>query len=124
MPENSLVVFVTASSKEEAETIASAMVEERLAACANIVPSVTSIFRWEGKVERESEVLIILKTRRAVFSQLVDRIEELHSYEVPEIIALPIVGGSDAYLEWLKQETEPLPRTVPKDRRGPFGPRF
>jgi periplasmic divalent cation tolerance protein len=124
MPENSLVVFVTASSKEEAETIASAMVEERLAACANILPSVTSIFRWEGKVERESEVLIVFKTRRGVFEQLKNRIKELHSYEVPEIIALPIVQGSDAYLRWLKDETETLPRAVPKDRRGPFGPGF
>ena len=80
--------------------------------------------RWKGKVERESEVLIMFKTRRGVFSHLADRVKELHSYEVPEIISLPIVSGSDAYLRWLKDETDPQFRTEARDRRGPFGPGF
>ncbi len=124
MPHHNLVVFVTASSADEAETIASAMVEERLAACANLVPSVASIFRWKGRIEREEEVLIILKSRRLLLDRLIERVGELHSYEVPEVVALPIVGGSDAYLDWLRQETEPVSRVTPRDRRGPFGPGF
>lgn len=124
MPHDSLVVFCTASSRDEAETIARAMVEERLAACANIVPSVTSIFRWEGRIEMEAEVLIIMKTRRRQLDRLVERVKDLHSYEVPEIIALPVVGGSDAYLEWVRLETEPASRAVARDRRATFGPGF
>ena len=124
MPHHNLMVFVTASSTEEAETIARAMVEERLAACANLVPSVSSVFRWEGRIEREEEVLIILKSRRMLLDRLVERVRELHSYEVPEVVALPIVGGSDAYLDWLRKETEPVSRVTPRDRRGPFGPGF
>ncbi len=124
MPHDNLVVFVTASSTDEAERIARAMVEERLAACANLVPSVASIFRWKGTIEREEEVLIIMKSRRRLLDRLVDRVKELHSYEVPEVVALPIVGGSDAYLDWIRQETEPTPRVAPRDRRGPFGPGF
>jgi periplasmic divalent cation tolerance protein len=124
MPHDTLVVLVTASSEEEAETIGKAMVEETLAACANIIPSVTSIFRWEGKTEREAECLIILKTRRRLLDHLIERVRDLHSYEVPEVIAVPVVGGSEAYLEWVKQETEAGPRAAPKGRRGTFGPGF
>jgi periplasmic divalent cation tolerance protein len=124
MPQDNLVVFVTASSADEAETISRALVEEQLAACANVVPSVTSIFRWQGNIEKESELLIILKTRRRFLDELVTRVKDLHSYEVPEIIAIPIVGGSKDYLAWLKEETEGPARAKPRDRRGTFGPGF
>lgn len=124
MPQDNFVIFVTTPSGEEAETIAKALVEERLAACANIVPSVSSIFRWEGKVERETEALVILKSRRKLLDRLIERVRDLHSYEVPEVIALQIAAGSKAYLDWIKQETELAPRTVPKDRRATFGPGF
>jgi len=124
VPQNQVVVFVTASSAEEADVIARAAVEERLAACANIVPSVSSVFRWKGKIEREAEVLIILKTRRGVLERLVARVQDLHSYEVPEVIALPIVGGSEEYLDWLREQTEPVGRPAARERRGPFGPGF
>ncbi|MCK4548033.1 MAG: divalent-cation tolerance protein CutA [Candidatus Eisenbacteria sp.] len=121
MPQDTVVVFVTASSDEEAETIARAVVEERLVACANVVPGVTALFRWQGKIERESEVLIIMKTRGLLLEGLIARVKDLHSYETPEIIAVPIVGGSREYLDWVKEETEAPPRGKQKDRRGPFG---
>jgi periplasmic divalent cation tolerance protein len=124
MPYDSLVVLVTASSSDEAETIAHAVVEERLAACAGIIPSVKSLFRWEGRVRRESEVMIVLKTRKASLERLIRRVEELHSYDVPEIIALSIVGGSKAYLDWLREQSEPSSRPDPSLRRGTFGPGF
>jgi periplasmic divalent cation tolerance protein len=101
----SIVVLITAPSAEEAAKIAKALVEERLAACANIVRDIRSVFRWEGKIEDDSEVLIVLKTREALFEDLEKRVRELHSYSVPEVIALPIVKGSEAYLKWLEEET-------------------
>ena len=99
------VVFVTASSRKEGEKIAQAVVAERLAACVNIVSPVTSIFSWKGRPCREREALLIIKTRRALFSRLASRVKALHSYEVPEIIALPIQQGSSDYLRWVEAET-------------------
>ncbi len=101
----SIVVLITAPSSDEAVKIAKALVEERLAACANIIRDIRSVFRWEGKIEDDSEVLIVLKTREALFEDLEKRVRELHSYSVPEVIALPIVKGSEAYLNWLEEET-------------------
>ena len=95
------IVFITASSTEEAERIAHALVEERLAACVNIVPGVTSVYRWEGQVQRDAEVLLIAKTVEANLARLVQRVKDLHSYDVPEVVALPITGGSPEYLAWL-----------------------
>lgn len=100
-----IVVLITAPSSEEAVKIAKALVEERLAACANIIRDIRSVFRWEGKIEDDSEVLIVIKTREALFEDLEKRVRELHSYSVPEVIALPIVKGSEAYLNWLGEET-------------------
>lgn len=99
-----IVVLVTAASQEEASQIAGQLVEEKLAACANIIPGVRSIFSWRGEICDESEVLLIIKTTRKNLYLLVEMVEEIHSYEVPEIIALPIVGGSEAYLSWLNEE--------------------
>jgi len=96
-----LAVLMTAGSQEEAERIANALVAEMLAACVNIVPGVTSIYRWEGKVQRDQEWLLVAKSRRDVLDHLVERVQALHSYDVPEIIALALVGGSEPYLRWL-----------------------
>lgn len=98
----SIVVLVTTSSNEEAEQIAEALVGERLAACVSIAGPVRSIYRWEGVVERSDEHLLLIKTRRAIFEALAERIRELHSYTTPEVIALPIEAGSAAYLAWLR----------------------
>lgn len=101
----SIVVLITAPDQEEAARLAVALVEEKLAACANIVPAIRSIYRWKGKVRDEAEALIIVKSRRELFGALSARVRELHSYSVPEVIALPIVEGSHDYLKWLEDET-------------------
>src|ERR1700749_700334 len=95
-----IVVFCTCSSAEEARRIASALVESRLAACVNLLPPVRSIYHWKGAVEEGDEVLMIIKSARPLFARLRDEISRLHSYEVPEIIALAIVEGSAPYLSW------------------------
>jgi periplasmic divalent cation tolerance protein len=105
-PDAFVVVFVTAPSAEVAATIAQAVVGEKLAACVNIVPGLRSIYRWQGKLCDDAEVLCIVKTRRGLFAALRDRVAALHPYEVPEIIALPMTDGSAPYLAWLQQETE------------------
>lgn len=100
-----IVVLCTCGSAEEAERISGGLVEAKLAACANIVPGLTSVYRWKGALERSSEWLLIIKSRRGLFPQLRAEIEKLHSYEVPEIIALEIADGAEAYLGWIDQET-------------------
>jgi periplasmic divalent cation tolerance protein len=102
---DALVVLVTAPSVEIAASIARTVVEERLAACGNVLPGVRSIYRWEGKLQDEPEVLLVLKTRRSRFAALRDRILALHPYETPEVIALPVEAGSDAYLDWIAGST-------------------
>lgn len=103
MPE--IVVLVTTASEEEAARIAAPLVEGRLAACANIVGGVRSIFRWEGNVTEEREALMILKSHSDRFEALSREIKRLHSYSVPEIIALPIAHGLHEYLQWVRGET-------------------
>ncbi len=103
-----VVVLSTAGSAEEAERIATALVAERLAACVNLVAPITSIYRWQGAIERGSEVLLVIKTRRAAATKLVARLRALHSYDVPEAIVLPITAGSRDYLRWLLGETAPV----------------
>jgi len=99
------VVFVTVGTASEAEKIASTVVEERLAACCNLIPGIRSVYRWQGKICRDEETLLIMKTRRERFEALRARVATLHGYEVPEIIALPIAAGHAAYLEWLCEGT-------------------
>jgi periplasmic divalent cation tolerance protein len=101
----SLVVFVTSGSEEEGLKIAHALVEERLAACVNLVSPIRSIYRWEGKVWDEKEWLLIIKTQTARFEDVERRVKSLHSYSLPEIIALRIIKGSSSYLNWLKEMT-------------------
>lgn len=98
-----VVVLVTAGSEEEGQQIGRALVEEGWAACVTLVPSVRSIFRWEGKICEEGEVLLLIKSRRDVLDRIVERVKALHSYEVPEVIALSVVGGSEAYLKWVEE---------------------
>jgi periplasmic divalent cation tolerance protein len=102
------VVYVTCPERSSAERIATALVEGRLAACANIVTGVTSVFHWEGRVDTDPEVLLIIKTRSDLLGALEDRVTTLHDYDVPEIIALPIIGGSRKYLDWIDESLQPL----------------
>jgi periplasmic divalent cation tolerance protein len=102
---DALVVLVTTPTAERAAEIARAVVEERLAACGNVVPGLRSIYRWQGAVHDEAEALLVLKTTRARFEALRDRVLALHPYEVPEVIALPIEAGSAPYLAWISRET-------------------
>ncbi len=99
------IVLITAGSEEEAATIGLTLVEDHLAACANIVPRIRSIYRWKGKIHDEQEFLIIIKTRTLLFQALQERVKELHSYEVPEIISFPVASGLPQYLEWVQGET-------------------
>ena len=100
-----LVVYITAPNEEEAAKIAKILVEERLAGCVNIVKDIRSIYSWQGKLEDEKEVLMIVKTRLELFSALTSKVKELHSYTVPEVIAMPIVDGSEEYINWLQKAT-------------------
>jgi periplasmic divalent cation tolerance protein len=95
---------MTTGSKEEADLIAESLVAETLAACVNIIPGVTSVYRWQGRVERDQEWLLVAKSHSDALDSLVQRVQELHSYDVPEIIALPLTGGSEAYLRWIDEE--------------------
>jgi len=99
-----IVVLSTSSSKEEAEKIARLLVEERLAASVNVLPGLRSFYRWKGKVEDAAEWLLLIKSSRGKFDKLKAMLEKLHSYDVPEVIALPIVDGSKNYLLWLEGE--------------------
>ena len=96
-----LVVLITTGSQDEAEQIAQALVADMLAACVNILPGVTSVYRWEGQVQRDQEWLLLAKSRHDVLDRLIERVRALHSYDVPEIVALPLAGGSEPYLRWL-----------------------
>jgi periplasmic divalent cation tolerance protein len=102
---DALVVLVTTPSPERAAEIARALVEERLAACGNVVPGLRSIYRWEGKVQEDEEALLVLKTTRGRFEALRERVVELHPYDVPEVMALPVEKGNARYLAWIAAET-------------------
>jgi periplasmic divalent cation tolerance protein len=99
-----IVVLSACASPEEAERIARMLVEKRLAACVNILPGVRSIYRWNGVVENEAEVALVIKSSRALFNQLRMELERMHSYEVPEAIAIAVVEGSERYLGWMERE--------------------
>lgn len=100
-----VIVLTTLPADADAAGFGRTLVEERLAACVNVLPVMESVFRWEGKVERDAERQVILKTSRDRTAALWDRIRELHPYEVPEFVVLPILDGSDAYLRWLGDST-------------------
>ncbi|HEX6717384.1 MAG TPA: divalent-cation tolerance protein CutA [Pyrinomonadaceae bacterium] len=100
---DAILVFMTAANGEEATRLADMLVGAHLAACVQILPEMESVYRWQGKIERQSEVLLLAKTTRAKFEELEREVRALHSYDTPEIIAVPLVAGSASYLEWLNQ---------------------
>lgn len=99
-----IVVFSACGSAEEARKLARHLVETRVAACVNVIPGACSVFHWEGKVEEASEWMLIIKTTRARLEALKSELRKIHSYSVPEVVAVPIVDGSDDYLEWVDRE--------------------
>lgn len=103
------MVYITAASPDEAETIGRALVAERLAACANILPGMRSVYRWKGVVETAAETVLIAKTRLELADALTARVKELHSYDVPCVVVLPIAAGLPEFLRWIDDETAPLP---------------
>ena len=100
-----VMVFVTAKDEEEAARLLRALVEKKLAACGNIIRGARSIYRWEGSIHDETEALMIIKTRLGLFSALEEEVRRLHSYSTPEILALPVAAGSEAYLKWINAST-------------------
>ena len=104
-PDEFVVVLVTAATADEAAAIGRALVESRLAACVNVVGPIRSIYRWQGAVEEASEHLLVVKGRASDLAALDARVRALHSYDVPEVLALPVTGGSAAYLAWLDEAT-------------------
>jgi periplasmic divalent cation tolerance protein len=99
-----VVVLTTCDSQEQAGRLARHLIEHRLAACVNILPAARSVYRWKDQIEEAAEFVLVIKSRRDVFQKLREAIAHLHTYEVPEIIALPVVDGSEAYLNWLDRE--------------------
>jgi periplasmic divalent cation tolerance protein len=102
-----MVVFVTTPNAQEAETIAQALVNDRLAACVNVLPACRSIYRWEGKLQHDDEALMVIKSRRDRFADLERRVVELHSYDVPEVIAVDLADISSGYLSFLRDSLSP-----------------
>ena len=100
-----LIVYTTVHSKKDGERISRRLVETRMAACITIIPHAESIYRWKNEIQTQMEFLLIIKTVRSQLGNLIAKIKKLHPYDVPEIIALPIVGGSSEYLDWLHAET-------------------
>ena len=101
-----IIIFITASSEQEARNIATTLVNEKLVACMNIIPKIHSIYWWENKVCQEDEVMLISKSTQALFSTIMDRVKSLHSYKVPEIISFPISDGLPEYLNWIEEVTK------------------
>lgn len=103
-----VVVVMTAADKEEAVRIVRRLLREKLIACANIVGPVSSLYWWEGKIDEADEFLVFMKSKKELFKRLSERAKEIHSYHVPEIIALPVVEGTPSYLDWLGASLEPV----------------
>jgi periplasmic divalent cation tolerance protein len=101
-----VVIFATAPDTESAERLARTLVEERLVACANVVPGLRSHYWWEGEVQSSDEVLLLMKARRSDVAEVAERVKSLHPYSLPEVIAAPIVAGLEAYLDWVRGATE------------------
>ena len=99
-------VYMTAGSKEEARSIGRELVESRLAACVNIIDPMNSIYTWEGKIQEDTEVILIAKTRRALVQELTEKVKDLHSYDCPCIVSLPVSGGNQAFLDWIAESVK------------------
>ena len=104
------LVYITASSEEEARAVGSALVEQKLAACVNILPNMTSLYWWEGKVEQGAELVLVAKTRTDLVDRLTREVGRVHSYDVPCVVAVPIQGGNPDFLNWIYDETAPATR--------------
>ncbi len=96
-----IVIFVTASNKKQAQKIAAGLIKARLAACVNIIDKINSIFFWESKIDQAKEVLLVIKSKKEKMPKIIKLVKSLHSYKVPEIIALPIIAGDKPYLRWI-----------------------
>lgn len=105
--DEAIVVLMTAANGEEAARLADLLIGAHLAACVQIFPEMESVYRWQGKIERQSEILLLAKTARSKFEDLEREVRALHSYETPEIVAVPIVAGSTPYLDWLNASLKP-----------------
>lgn len=105
MPMQAILVYMTAGSEEEARNLADALITDRLAACVNILPGMQSCYRWKGEIERAVEVVLIAKTKAALLPEVVARVKEIHSYEVPCVVSLPITNGNPDFLDWIMAET-------------------
>ena len=105
MPDH-IVIYITTGSISEAKKIGQSLVEEKLVACSNIISPIHSIYKWQGKMCDDKEAMLMMKTKKKLFKQIVKRVEELHSYDVPEIIAIPIIEGSSKYMSWIDEETK------------------
>ena len=99
------IVYITASSREEAEKISRVLLEERLIACANIFDPVTSLYWWKGEIRKDAETLLIAKTKESLVDQLIERVKALHSYECPCIVSFPLAKGNPDFLKWISEET-------------------
>ncbi len=110
MSDDVVMVFMTAADRAEARRLADMLVDRRLAACVQIMPEMESVYRWQGKIERQPEVLLIAKTVRGKFAELEAQVRSVHSYEIPEIVAVPLTAGSRSYVDWLSA-------SVTKDQR-------
>lgn len=99
------LVYVTTASPEDAMGIADALLEARLVACANVIEGMTSIYRWQGKIERSGETVLILKTRTALVSKVIEEVKKRHTYQCPCVISWPITAGNEAFLRWIEEET-------------------
>ncbi len=106
MPARHRIVFCTVPDTEIGGRLAEALVEEGLAACVNLLPGLISVYRWEGKLQRDAEALLLIKTRADRFAQLAERIRELHPYELPEIVAVPLTEGLPEYLDWIDRAVD------------------
>lgn len=104
---DAIVVLCTCPDNTCARALAQTLLNEKLAACVNLIPQVTSLYCWQGKMEESQEVQLVIKSRRTLFGVLQQRIQTLHPYEVPEILAMPVLNGSPAYLQWLQDQTTP-----------------
>ena len=104
-----ILVITTSGSDSEAKKLAQALIENKLAACVNIIPSITSIFRWEGKISAEPELMLIAKSHQKFFSKIKEKILSIHSYDIPEIISVPISEGSEEYLKWIEEQLQDIP---------------
>ncbi|MBX9604081.1 MAG: divalent-cation tolerance protein CutA [Bryobacteraceae bacterium] len=102
-----IVVFTTCDSQDAAAGLARRLVEARVAACVNIVPGISSVYHWQGRIEQAAEWLLLIKSSRELFEELKRELSVAHTYEVPEVLALPVIDGSAGYLEWLERELKP-----------------